>query len=522
MRSRLGRRSGAAAAIVLASLVAMPASPAAADPVIVRPAADATLDTATVTVTGNASAESSLGLPLAMLESVTLTIGEKTVTSPGCSGKASCEFTGTFTLPLNGPYTVDVAARASGLLPSEATRASRSFFVAAPPAKPVMDPPRVSEARTVELSWSRNTEPDMLHYEVTRTVPGGKKSDPVTVRQPATGGRVTLSDTTTSALDGATYSYQVEAVRKGATAGSPTRSGASGAVSATVPAAPTTTSLTTTPNAPGAPAGAPTTTARPAPPGGVDLSGFLSSRSQPIRLPTITIPEPPDTGFSGSLPFGSRPPGDELEEGEADAVPPRDRTSGSTISISAGRPLVPLAGGLVLLLLALHMRLLGRRVKTMPDGDLPVDLAPIAATADPASEARPRTAVYDVMAGVDDEWAPARTAVRPAPVAVEDGFEPGAAPATFAAEFGGEFEAEPEPVAATPEREPEPVAVAWEPEPEPEPVAPGWEPEPEIMTLWAPPPVAEEPVPEEPDPDEIQVVEVVSSSRRRLERAGHR
>ncbi len=73
--------------------------------------------------------------------------------------------------------------------------------------------------------------------------------------------------------------------------------------------------------------------------------------------------------------------------------------------------------------------------------------------------------------------------------------------------------AEPEP---EPQPQPQPVVAAQEPEPEPEP---------EVVTLWAPTPEPEpEPEPEPPaiDPDAIEVVEVVSSNRRRLARSGSR
>lgn len=476
---RLRRRAGASAALALAFLVAGPASPAFAEPVIVRPAANATVDTSTVTVSGNAKAETPLGLPLGALDTVTLTIGEETITARGCSEKPSCDFAETFRLPFNGRYTVEVVAKSSGLLPGEASKSSRSFAVAAPAAKPVLDPPKVTAGRAVDLSWSRNTEPDMLYYAVTRTDPAGAKSAEVKVTQPDKGSKVTLTDTTTAAATaGGTYAYQVQAVRKGATAGSEIRSVVSAAASAVVPLAPTTTS-TTGANVPGSPAGGPTTTVRPGAPAGVDLSGFLSSRSQPIPLPKITVPEPPDTGFSGSLPFGVGPAGEELEEGDAEAVPPTDRLSTSAISIDAARPLVPVAGGLVLLLLAMHMRLLGRRVKNPPDGDLHVDVAheppgppaPPAPAPDPVAAPEKQTVLYDVAADPEDdeeEWAAAA------------------------------FEIEPE---QPPEEEPEP----------------------EVATLWAPPVVdEEEPPPTEPDPEEIEVFEVVSSSRRRLVRTGDR
>ena len=83
------------------------------------------------------------------------------------------------------------------------------------------------------------------------------------------------------------------------------------------------------PRRPGTP-GATTTTAKPAPPAGVDLSKFLSSRAQPITLPSITIPEPPDTGFQGH-PALRRPPARRGAGG-------RGAGGGAALATAAGPP----------------------------------------------------------------------------------------------------------------------------------------------------------------------------------------
>ena len=380
----------------LAILVAMPASPAFADSVnITEPGGGAVLNSASVTVAGRAEVPPpTLSIPLTTLESVIVTVGDKTVTAANCSGRTSCDFRATFTLPLNGPYKADVVAKPNGLLAGDASKESRSFAVAAPPARPVLAVPKVTDARNVELSWTRNTEPDMLYYAVFRKDPGASTSIQVggKVAQPASGSRVTFVDTTIPGVAGGEYSYQVVAVRNGASGSVDTEkpSDPSAAGTATLPVS-SSTSSSAVPG-PGAPAAGPTTTVRPGAAAGVDLSGFLSSRSQPVTLPAITVPEPPDTGFSGSLPFGA-PPGEELEEGEAEAVPPRSSPGSSVISIDAGRPLVPVAGGLVLLLLAMHLRLLGRRVKEPTGSDLDLDLTPhIPAPAAVLAAARPAAA----------------------------------------------------------------------------------------------------------------------------------
>ncbi len=412
--------------LALAVVIVMPASPASADSVTVtEPAGNAVLSSATVVVGGRAAVPPpTLGIPLSTLESVTVRVGDTTLPDDRCSGRTSCDYQVTFKLPLNGPYTAEVVGKPNGLLAGEASKASRSFAVAAPAARPVLAAPKVTDARNVELSWSRNTEPDMLYYAVFRKDPGASKSFQVggKVAHPPSGSRVTFVDTTTSGVPGGEYSYQVVAVRKGASGSADTEklSEPSAAGAATLPVT-VTTSSTTVP-APGTPPAGPTTTVKPGAAAGIDLSGFLSSRSQPVTLPAITVPEPPDTGFAGSLPFGARPPGEELEEGEAEAVPPRRSPGSSVISVDAGRPLVPVAGGLVLLLLALHMRLLGRRVREPAGSDAALDLTPhtpapaaVPAAVAPA-EPDPDRSLYDIeaedMADADvdreDDWAPRR------------------------------------------------------------------------------------------------------------------
>ncbi len=453
----------------VAALLTLWAAPAfAADPVtITAPAADAVLDTATVVVTGTAAVDPALGLPLATLDSVTVTIGSKTVTAAGCSGKTSCTYKETFTLPLNGPYTVEVVATPKGLLAGDASTKSQSFAVSVAPATPVVDPPKITDGRTVELSWSRNTEPDMLYYAVFRKDPGGSTFLPVSgkVAQPASGAKVTFTDASTSTFNGGDYSYRVVAVRKGPTGTdkSEAKSAASAAVAATVPVPTTTSSTVAPPAAPGTPAAgpAPTTTAKPGTSAGVDLSGFLSSRSKPVALPPITVPEPPDTGFQNTLPFGARPPGADVEEGDAEATQP-NRGAASIVSITTGRPLVPVAGGLVLLLLALHLRLLGRRVKSGADRDLPVD----------RTVPTPRVAPRPPPAPADEP-----TLVGAGAWALEAETEAPAAPSV-----------------------PAPAADADD--------------------VWRPAAGGTGPV--AADPDEIEVFEVVSSNRRRLARAGTR
>ena len=516
MTRRLGRRSGAAVVLLIALFAVVPASPAGATPVIAfgQPDDGQTLDSGTVTIAGRVTDDSAFDT----VKDVSVSVGEKRSPTFECS-EVPCSFSWRVTLPLNGPYQAKVTANEVTILlgtPGTPATQTRSFKVAAPPAKPVLDPPKVNDARNVELSWSRNTEPDMLYYAVFRKDPGGDfRQVGGKVTQPASGAKVAYTDTTTSAFTGGDYAYRVVAVRKGAsgTADTEVTSTPSSSGSATVPALPATSTAALAPGTAAPAGGGPTTTAKPGPPAGVDLSGFLSSRSQAAPVAPITVPEAPDTGFKGTLPFGARPPGDEVEEGEAEAVPPRGRGPAAVSTrIGSGRPLVPVAGGLVLLLLAMHMRLLNRRIKEVPVGDLPVEAPPARATvpapsdvveeededdwgpvdADPESDSEP---VPEPVADVSVEAPPARVTVPEAPAPV------GRPPRSAVYDVVEEQE-------------------DWAVDANPEPDLDDYPyDEKDGAARWAPPADAEDIV---DDAEEIEVFEVVSPNRRRLARAGSR
>jgi len=406
---RLRRRARAAAALGAALgaalLVVAPSAPAGAAPVITidTPVDGKTLDNSKIAVSGQARSNA-----LTTLKDVTLKVGDKTL-SPTCDGQTSCDLSWSPTLPTNGAYELAVSAteQTLGVLGGTKSSVTRKFVVDAPPAKPVVDAPKVSDARTVALSWSRNTEPDMLYYAVFRKDPGGSAFLPVgRTNQPESGSSVSFADATTT-LNGGEYAYQVVAVRKGG-AKPETASAPSAARTVAVPLPPTT---TLAPQAPGAPPGPgqPGTTVKPGAAAGVDLSGFLASRAQAAPTPPPTILEPPDPGFKGSLPFDpAAGPANDLEEGNAEAIaPPSTGRSSPVVSLDSARPLVPVAGGLILLLLAVHMRLLNRRLKPAAAGDLPIETAaftrdsPPVRLATPAPEqARSEQAVASLAASV--------------------------------------------------------------------------------------------------------------------------
>ncbi|MDQ3896867.1 MAG: hypothetical protein M3326_06390, partial [Actinomycetota bacterium] len=253
MTGRLGRRSGAAAVLLTALVAVVPASPAGATPVIAfgQPDDGQTLDSGTVTIAGRVTDDSAVHT----VKDVSVSVGDKSSPTFECTD-TPCSFSWRVTLPLNGPYQAKVTANeVTILLGTAGTPATqtRPFKVAAPPAKPVLDPPRVNDARNVELSWSRNTEADMLYYAVFRKDPGGGDFRQVggKVSQPASGAKVTYTDTTTSAFTGGDYAYRVVAVRKGAsgTADTEATSTPSASSSASVPVPPTTSTAAPAPGA---------------------------------------------------------------------------------------------------------------------------------------------------------------------------------------------------------------------------------------------------------------------------------
>jgi hypothetical protein len=400
MNGRLVGRAGAAAALAALVVAAGPATPALAEPAVTidSPAANRVFETETVAVNGSANVDNGL---LFSMKDVSLSAGSQSTTVT-CD-KTPCDFSWSPSFPLNGSYELKVTGTQKTILlgsTGSSTTATRSFGVAAPPKAPTLDPPQVTGDRTVALSWSRNTEGDLLYYAVFRADPGSTKFNKIgeNVKQPTSGSKVTFTDTTTT-FAGGDYTYRVAAVRKGV--GTAEVSSTSKQAAASVPAPPTT---TVAPGAPGSPQAGPTTTAKPGPPGGVDLNNFLASRAAPKVLTPPTTPELPDTGFNENLPFGARPPGDDAEPGDEQATPPDDGVISVVEQLRGGRPLVPVAAGLILLLLAMHLRLLNRRVKA-GGGDLPVEPSTGAAEATTAAGGRalPGVRVVDDD-DVDDEY----------------------------------------------------------------------------------------------------------------------
>ena len=420
-------RIAALAFVVVSSLWGMsPAS--AADELVVTVARPADSKSSGVPVSGEVKVPDLL-LVGGDIERVTVSIvpeggGESLGTIEACApcGRAEAgkpfKFSTIVPVAANGRYRFVASATGKvvgGLVELSGTSpASGGFGVAAPPRPPQDVKTEVSPERNVAVSWARNAEPDILSYSVSRKDPGSESYLPVSVpMEQSTSPRVSFSDPGPARVGG-DFTYRIVAVRRGATPGKPVQSDATTSEKVTV-AAP-----------PGAPA--PGTGGA----GGFVTGGFPAARpnSTAGTMPSL---EMPDTGFSDVLPFGPRPPGEEMAEEPAE---PRTIETTRTEFVSRGRPLVPVAGGAILLLLAVHLRLMNKRMAAaspavvagraendLRTADLPYGryggvsrLAPAVVEVEPPPYEEPapvRPQFYDwaqlpdddLVDAVDDEWA---------------------------------------------------------------------------------------------------------------------
>lgn len=275
----------------------------------------------------------------------------------------------------------------------ETTTARRDFFVAAPPATPTNVRPVIDkESRAVTLSWSANTEKDLLFYVVQRAKGDGAFSPLLKTDGP---GDTSIVDPSTAEAGGE-YRYQVVAVRRGATADEGVNSDPSPVAKASVPAPPGpattvpggttastapggTTAGGTTPGGTGSGPGATTgTTLAPSSPGAlkksgtIDLSGFSAIQSQ-ARRPTVRSAAP-DTGFTEALPFDTsnttRQLGEESAaepEGGAAGDEPEVRELGAEdASSERQRSAAFLAAGLLATVLLMHLLWIKGEVQREP------------------------------------------------------------------------------------------------------------------------------------------------------------
>ncbi|HEX3393732.1 MAG TPA: hypothetical protein VHS52_04325 [Acidimicrobiales bacterium] len=361
----------AGAAVVGLAVVAT-ASPALADADLVVNLDSPAVDGAHAAVSGSAQ----MSGPLDWITGVRITVTSRT--HPGAAGAgASCDGCGatvnqgpstpfslaTPGLAYNGPYDVKVVATGQKIIGAVtdgspvSTQATTAFKVEVPPAPPADVTANANPDGSVTVQWSRNTEPDLVGYQVQRRV-GSSSFQPMgsAVPQPGDGTTVRWTDAST-APTGGQYEYVVVAVRPdgdGAVSDRATASSAEAGVSVPVPPG-------VAPGSPGAagngapgsgvatPApGAPSTT-KSAP---LDVGSFLSPGG---AVPAPSVPGAqtiPDGGFSETLKYGSQTP---AHDGGGDAV------VGLSDSTSRKKLLLPVAAGLVLCMTAAHLRRFNRR-----------------------------------------------------------------------------------------------------------------------------------------------------------------
>lgn len=271
-------------------------------------------------------------------------------------------------LARNGAYNIRATATGHFLLDGLAVAprsADRSFVMAVPPAPPNLAAPQLVD-RAVKLTWTPGrVDPDLMGYAVYRKVGSGGFQPLAGVPPNVT----TYTDDKTPVAGGA-IQYRVDALRQGAVLSNNANdwlARPSAAVVANVPAPPATVPDTqpggnTTSTTPGGglqPDGAVTSTS--------DLSSLFSSGGGSVpSFPTPTIPAIPDPGFSELLPFPSSSGGGKVD-GRQQAIP-GDASGRSALDSEADDDsnrralLVPVAGGSVLCVAALHLRWLNRRI----------------------------------------------------------------------------------------------------------------------------------------------------------------
>ena len=339
MRARTAVAAGALAAGLVLVVGTGPARAGAPDINMSSPTGGGVVDTATPTIAGTAAATSPDGTVTGTLQvAVTSAAGHPgwSATTPAC-GQSSCSFS----LPVspalvwNGAYTLSVQATETD--PggqSQPVSYEASFSVAAPPAAPSgLTATPSADGRSVSLAWSEPSYPDLVGYQVTRSPSGSG----FPARVGATGW---IDHSTTT---GTAYTYQVTALRQGATSGTTVSSapgeasvgGPSGAASSGPAGSARGAQAAGSPGA-GAPAG-----------GGVGT--YSSAGAAPAGAGATGLGALLDPSASGSLPAQAAPavpglPSDSAEPGpDLPAVAPY---SASTPGRPGGRrPVTVVYGG---------------------------------------------------------------------------------------------------------------------------------------------------------------------------------
>lgn len=385
------RRAAAAAAGVLMAL-AIWVQPVSAAPPSVRintPADRETLGDSTPNVSGDA--QMSDGVLIEIIASISSAEGHPVPSAHRIAGdnRSSVAFSWTPSLPYNGNYLLTVRAtgedRPVETNGAETAETSRGFAIEANPAVPKEVAVRADQdSREVDVTWRENPEPDILGYQVQRSVDESEWSV-------AGESQENFFRDTDSANKGGLYSYRVVAIRSGASADSGVASAPSEAASTTVPRPPggdTGSSSDSGGGGDGGPSGdgdssisggsgsgsgssgsgsgggsggsggarGPTISRG----GKVDLSGFGSLLDQ-TRAPEVQPLPEPDPGFSEDLPFQPRTV---LEPGETEMAVP---DGGFTDSGSDQADMLRFfAAGLLVTVILMHVLWLRGEVEKVP------------------------------------------------------------------------------------------------------------------------------------------------------------
>ena len=325
---RAGRAAGAGAVAAGLALVVgvVPARAGAPDISMTSPTGGGVVSTSTPTITGTASATSPDGTVTGSLQvAVTSAAGHPgwSATTPAC-GQSSCSFSLPVSPPLlwNGAYTLSVqATETDSGGQSQPVSYEASFSVAAPPAAPSgLTATPAADGRSVSLAWSEPSYHDLVGYQVARS-PSGPGF-------PARVSGTSWVDHSTTA--GSAYSYQVTALRQGASSGTTVSSSPAGASVGGPPGGSTGSS--------GAPSGPPAAGSSGAgSPAGSGVGSYSSAGAAPRGAGPTGLGSLLDPSGSGPLPAQAAPavpslPSDSAEPGpDLPAVAPYS-------SSSPGRP----------------------------------------------------------------------------------------------------------------------------------------------------------------------------------------
>jgi hypothetical protein len=276
----------------------------------------------------------------------------------------------------NGPYSINATAHASdqvtGGQDQKGTPNKIDFNLVVPPPSVTAVTATVDKnTRNVTLSWDRDaTTPDVQSYWVWRKGPGDKDfTAAFYTPQLNTGARVTVFDEG-KFLKGGDYVYQVETRRNGATGDSssfvPSDRSKSQSNKVTVPEPPPgqTVPPTTAPKG-----GGPPPVVKGTPSGVNRNSGFSGSGSSRGATTPTSEAVTPDPGYVHGLPYagGATPGDDNGSEGDNSAVA---QTPGGRHTSNTRGILVPVAGGAILFLGALHLRIFKKRLDEPPTTSL--------------------------------------------------------------------------------------------------------------------------------------------------------